>query len=251
MHDKHGSVPFLRIRIRIPRPEGYNTNARKFIGPFLVGLVGIQLIDCQITTTKRKQTTKLQFFLLPHKKSQVIMEGRLNGGLAKTFSKHDKNLVERLLKECDPDDILASFRTANLRQSTEKEELILSTIHKSFYAKSERKDATLADIVHLVVEALSKRSEAVDLTTASSEPVQRLEPADQAEIERPFASMDYEIVTLSPEQIEGINISRLVTAEGDDIGPYYDGHGQAQRADCRQVALPVQVSFIWKRQLKD
>ena len=199
------------------------------------------------------------------------MEVGLNGGLAKHFSKHDKNLVKRLLKECDPNDILASFRGASFGQSTKKEELILGTIHKSFLKESERKDATLTDMVRLIANVLSERS--VDLSTAPtgdltnapsgdltstapsgdlnkspSEPVQKHDQAEmelplKTEIEEPVATKDYEIVTLSPEQIEGCHITRLVTADGEDIGAYHGGNWQAQTAYNQQVALPVQQSI--------
>ena len=64
---------------------------------------------------------------------------------SKNFSQHDKGLAIRLLNEHDPNNILASHKWKP--EVKAQKESILTTIHRAFTQKADRKDATLLQVL--------------------------------------------------------------------------------------------------------
>ena len=126
---------------------------------------------------------------------------RTNEQWSQNLSENDRTLLERLIKQCDPNDVLMSSFT-NLAQISDGEKSILSTIHKLFKAEAEDvKDVTLHQLKRLVAKIISGRAMESNLPT--SQPILKAETCEEGEVE----NLNYEIVNLTPEQIEGYDLT--------------------------------------------
>ena len=179
-----------------------------------------------------------------------------NEQLPQNLSEHDKTLLERLIKECDPNDVLMSS-FANLAQISEGEKSILSAIHRRCNAESENmKGVTLHQLKRLVVKTISGRAVESNLPNVlsdsrGSQPILKAEACE----ERGVDGVNYEIVNLTSEQIEAYDLTHEVTAEelySDIENAYFtDGLEQFQKkqvvvssAPLKSVTLPIQVRYL-------
>ena len=170
----------------------------------------------------------------------------------KNLTEHDRTLLERLIKQCDPSDILLSSFT-NLAQISDGESSILSAIHRNFNAESETmKDFTLHQLKRLVARTISSRAvegnhPIVPSDSSVSQPIQRTEEAYEEGVD----SVNFEIVNLTSEQIEAYDLTHEVTAEeifGEIETPFsIDCDEQSEKqvvvssAPLQSVSLPIQV----------